>query len=57
MMQDYSSLAQTLAYEIKTEDFYKCISSDAEKLFNTCDYLTDHPYEIKIGNSKVHGMF
>ena len=48
----------SLAYEIKTKDFYKDINPDIEKRFNTSDYPTNHPSGIKTGvNSKVLGMF
>ena len=48
----------SLAYEIKTKDFYKDINPDIEKRFDTSDYPTNHPYGIKTGfNSKVVGMF
>ena len=44
----------SLAYEIKTKDFFK----DIEKRFDTSDYRTNHPSGIKTGlNSKVLGMF
>ena len=48
----------SLAYEIKTEDFYKDISSDVEILFDTSDYPSNHSSAIKTGlNSKILGMF
>ena len=48
----------SLAYEIKTKDFYKDIITDIEKRFDTSDYLTNHPSGIKTGlNSKVLGIF
>ena len=48
----------SLAYEIKTKDFYKDINPDIEKRFDTSDYPTNHPSGIKTGlNSKVLGMF
>ena len=44
----------SLAYEIQTKDFYKDINHDIEKRWNTSDYPTNHPSEIKTGlNSKV----
>ena len=47
----------SLAYEIKTKDFYKDINSDIEGRFDTSDYPTNHPSGIKTGlNSKVLGM-
>ena len=59
--QNYSSSLFTdtdsLAYEIKTKDFYKDINPDIEKQFDTSDYLTNHPSRFKTGlNSKVLGM-
>ena len=48
----------SLAYEIKTKDFYKDINCDIEKRFDTSDYPSNHPSGIKTGlNSKVLGMF
>ena len=48
----------SLAYEIKTKDFYKDINPNIEKWFNTSDYPTINPSGIKTGlNSKVLGMF
>ena len=48
----------SLAYKIKTKDFYKDINPDIEKRFDTSDYATNHPSGIKTGlNSKVLGMF
>ena len=48
----------TLAYEIRTKDFYKDINPDIEKRFDTSDYPTNHASGIKTGvNSKVLGMF
>ena len=48
----------SLAYEIRTKDFYKDINPDIEKWLDTSDYQTNHPYGIKTGrNSKVLGMF
>ena len=48
----------SLAYEIRTDDFYKDIKPDIEKRFDISDYPTNHPSGIKIGlNSKVLGMF
>ena len=48
----------SLAYEIRTKDFYKDINPDIEKRFDTCDYPTNHPAGIKTWvNSKAHGMF
>ena len=53
-----STDTDSLAYEIKTKDFYKDINPDIEKLFDTSDYPTIHPSEIKAGlNDKVLGMF
>ena len=48
----------SLAYEIQTKDFYKNITPDIEKLFDTSDYPTNHPSGIKTRlNRKVLGMF
>ena len=33
----------SLAYEIKTNDFYKDINPDIEKRFETSDYPANHP--------------
>ena len=47
----------SLAYEIRTKDFYKDINPDIEKRFDTSDYPTNHPSGIKTGlNSKVLGI-
>ena len=48
----------SLMYEIETEDFYKDISGDVEKRFDTSDYPENHPSGIPTGiNKKVLGMF
>ena len=48
----------SLAYEIKTKDFYKDINANIEKRFDTSDYPSNHPSGIKTGlNCKVLGMF
>ena len=48
----------TLAYEIKTKDFYKDMNADIEKRFDISDYPTNQPSAIKTGLiSKVLGMF
>ena len=48
----------SLAYEIKTDDFYADISNDVESRFDTSDYSKDHPSGIKTGvNKKVISMF
>ena len=48
----------SLAYEMKTKDFYKDINTDIEERFDTRDYPTNHPSGIKTRlNSKVLGMF
>ena len=39
----------SLAYEIKTKDFYKDINPDNEERFDTSDYPTTHPSGIKTG--------
>ena len=52
------SHTDSLAYEIRTKDFYKDINPDIEKRFDTSDYPTNNPSGIKTGlNSKVLGMF
>lgn len=44
----------SLMYEIETEHFYKYISNDVRKKFDTSDYPENHPSEIKTGiNKKV----
>ena len=48
----------SLAYEIKTKDFYKDKNPGIEKRIDTSDYPSNHPSEIKTGlNGKVLGMF
>ena len=48
----------SLAYVIKTKDFYKDINPDIDKRFDTSEYPNNHPSGIKTGlNSKVIGMF
>ncbi len=43
---------------IQTEDFYKDISNDVERLFDTSNYPKDHSSKIRTGkNKKVIGMF
>ena len=39
----------SLVYEIKTKDFYKDLSPDIEKRFDTSDYPTNHPSGTKTG--------
>ena len=47
----------SLAYEIETEDFYKDISPDVERWFDTSEISSDHPSGIKsVINKKVVGM-
>ena len=47
----------SLAYEIRTKDFFKDINSNIEKRFDTSEYPTNHPSGIKSGlNTKVLGM-
>ena len=47
----------TLAYEIKTDDFYQDINEDVPEKFDTSNYAKDHPSGIKTGhNKKVFGM-
>ena len=48
----------SLMYLIQTEDFYKDISKDIKKKFDTSDYPENHPSGIKTGvNRKVIGKF
>ena len=48
----------SLAYEIKTKDFYKYINPGIEKRFDTNDYPSNYPSGIKTGlNRKVREMF
>ena len=48
----------SLMYEIQTEDFYKDISADVKRRFDTSDYPPNHPSGIPSGfNKKVLGMF
>ena len=45
-------------YVIQTEDFYKDISVDVKRRFDTSDYPPNHPSSIPPGfNKKVLGMF
>ena len=47
----------SLAYEIKTEDFYQDIKDDVEAKFDTSNYPSSHTSGIKTGcNKKVIGM-
>ena len=47
----------SLAYEMRTTDFYKDINPDIEKRFDTSDYPSNHSSGIETGlNSKVLGM-
>ena len=47
----------SLIYEIETEDFYKDISKDVEKMFDTSNYPNIHPSGIPTGiNKKVTAM-
>ena len=39
----------SLAYEIRTKDFYKDINPDIEKRFDTSDYPSNHLPGIKTG--------
>ena len=48
----------SLMYLIQTEDFYRDISKDIKKKFDTSDYPGNHPSGIKTGvNKKVIGKF
>ena len=47
----------SLAYEIKTDDFYQDINEDVPEKFDTSNYAKNHPSGIKTGyNKKVIGM-
>ena len=46
----------SLCYEIQTEDFFKDISGDVEKGFDTSNFPKDHPSGIQGKNKKVPGM-
>ena len=59
---DRSKLLMTdtdsLCYEIKTEDFYRDITPDVYKWFDTSNYPKDHVSGIPTGvNKKVPGLF
>ncbi|WAR31549.1 hypothetical protein MAR_034091 [Mya arenaria] len=48
----------SLAYEIKTEDFYADINENVEQMFDTSNFPADHPSGIKSGVNKMFvGMF
>ena len=48
----------SLMYEIQTEDFYKDISADVKRRFDTSDYPPNHPSGIPSGLiEKVIGLF
>jgi len=48
----------SLCYEIETEDFYKDISAEVQKKFDTSNFSPNHPSGIPTGiNKKVPGMF
>ena len=48
----------SLICEIQTEDFYKDISADVKRRFDTSDYPPNHPSGIPSGlNKNVIGMF
>ena len=48
----------SLCYEIETEDFFRDISPDVEKMFDTSGCPKDHPSGIPTGkNKKVIGLF
>ena len=47
----------SLAYEIKTDDFYQDINEDVPEKFDTSNYAKNHPSGIKTGyNKKLIGM-
>ena len=48
----------SLMYEIETKDFYKDISADVKRMFDTSNFPPDHPSGIPSGfNKKVVGAF
>ena len=52
----------SLAYEIKTEDFYADIANDVESKFDTSEFDKNHPAINKVGfkvgvNNKALGIF
>ena len=48
----------SLMYEIETKDFYKDISADVKRRFDTSNYPHNHPSGIPSGfNKKVLGLF
>jgi hypothetical protein len=48
----------SLAYEIKTDDFFADIAPDVRSRFDTSEYASDHPSGIETGvNKKVIGLF
>ncbi|PFX11590.1 hypothetical protein AWC38_SpisGene24613 [Stylophora pistillata] len=48
----------SLCYEIQTEDFYKDIKDDVNRLLDTSNFPKDHPSDLRAGvNKKVIGMF
>ena len=50
--------ADSLAYDIRTKEFYKDINPDIEKRFDTSDNPPNRPSGIKTGlNIKLLGMF
>ena len=47
----------SLAYDIKTDEFYQDISSDVEEKIDKSKYAKNHPSGIKTGcNKKVIGL-
>ena len=53
-----STYTDSLMYEIQTEDFYKDITADVKRSFDTSDNPPNHPSDIPSGfNKKVPGMF
>ena len=46
----------SLCYEIKTKDFYKDISDDVPKWFDTSTFPANHPAGLPKVNKKVIGM-
>ena len=48
--------ADSLIYEIETEDYYDDIRTDVSERFNTSAYPEDHPSGLPILNRKVLGL-
>ena len=48
--------ADSLCYEIQTEDFFEDISKDVEKGFDTSNFPKDHPSGIQGKNKTIAGL-